>query len=142
MGRSTTKDKATDSDVIENLDGQEELLEALPDLPEADIEDDDDDDGTTQDDSDWDSLTENQKKARLRGRAQQTILDKYRDEFHDVAGKLFKEKGMEYRRKLTPRERAAQEVRRLIKEHNLRSEFPGYDAAASEAEPPEGTKVG
>ena len=60
----------------------------------------------------------------------------------DVAGKLFKEKGMEYRRKLTPRERAAQEVRRLIKEHNLRSEFPGYDAAASEAEPPEGTKVG
>lgn len=56
-------------------------------------------------------------KNKLRGQAERTILDKYKDEFYAEAERLFSANGLEFVRRLTPAEKAEQKLKNLLAEN-------------------------
>ncbi len=88
-------------------------------------------------------LTETQVRAKLRSQAEQELINKHRPEFNQIAERLFKAAGLEFRRKLTPTERAAERIRKELEAHpELRAQFPGTGPQAEALAAPDGTVVG
>lgn len=89
--------------------------------------------------TEFEGMDEKTVRSRLYSRAQSQVLDKHKDEFYSVAEGLFKQYGMVFARKKTPREKAADEIRAKLKEFpELRAEFPGLGPVADlESTPPD-----
>lgn len=75
--------------------------------------------------------TENDLKARLRRQAERTVIKAHPDELHDEIGRLFRENGLEYQRPLTPEEKAAAEIEKLLEANpSLRKQYAGLGPVA------------
>ena len=68
--------------------------------------------------------TVQQLKNRLRNEAEREIINRYREEFYEVAEAKFTEHGLEFTRRLTEEEKAQQQIEELLKQHpSLRGRF-------------------
>ena len=83
----------------------------------------------TPDDDNAESTVDSQKitklKGQLRAQAERIVVQRHQDEYHAEAEKLFAENGLEFTRRLSPKEKAEKEMRELLEKHpELASKFP------------------
>lgn len=78
-----------------------------------------------------------QLKNRLRNEAEREVVNNHRDEYHQIAEAKFKEHGIEFTRRLTDEEKAAEKIREMLRQFpELRGQF-SLDADGK----PEGEEV-
>lgn len=81
-------------------------------------------DNTTEE-STVDSRELTRLKAQLRAQAERTVIQRHQDEYHEEAEKLFAENGLEFTRRLSPKEKAEKEMKELLAKHpELAAKFP------------------
>ena len=81
-------------------------------------------DNTTEESS-VDSKELTRLKAQLRAQAERAVIQRHQDEYHEEAEKLFAENGLEFSRRLSPKEKAEKELRELLAAHpELAEKFP------------------
>lgn len=61
--------------------------------------------------------TEEQVKNSLYSKATTTLRERHREEFQTILAAAYKEAGLEYKRRLSPEEKARAEIERLLAEH-------------------------
>lgn len=78
-------------------------------------------------------------KGQLRAQAERTVVQRHQDEYHAEAEKLFADHGLEFTRRLSPKEKAKKEMDQLIRDFpELAEQITAVGAVKEEKKESEG----